>query len=79
MREAASFRVPLIPHIMGGFLLLTVDRAVIGSVLRLDAAGYYMVAAQIAGILGIALDSINKAYVPWFFEKLKEMKKLKGC
>lgn len=71
IKEAASFGVPLIPHIMGGFLLMTVDRAVIGSVLGLDAAGYYMVAAQIAGILGIALDSVNKAYVPWLFEKLK--------
>lgn len=78
MKEAASFGVPLIPHIMGGFLLMTVDRAVIGSVLSLDAAGYYMVAAQIAGILGIALDSVNKAYVPWLFEKLKEMKKQKS-
>lgn len=71
MKEAASFGVPLIPHIVGAFLLLTVDRAVISAVIGLDEAGYYMVAAQIAGILSIALDSVNKAFVPWLYEKLK--------
>jgi O-antigen/teichoic acid export membrane protein len=71
MREALKFGVPLIPHILGAFLLLTVDRAVIGSQLGLDAAGYYMVAAQMAMVMGLALDSVNKAYVPWLFERLK--------
>ena len=71
MKEAASFGVPLIPHILGAFLLLTIDRAVIGAVLGLESAGYYMVAAQIAGILNMVLDSVNKAYVPWLYERLK--------
>ena len=72
MKEAASFGVPLIPHILGAFLLLTIDRAVIGAVLGLESAGFYMVAAQIAGILNIVLDSFNKAYVPWLYERLKQ-------
>jgi O-antigen/teichoic acid export membrane protein len=71
MREAAKFGVPLIPHIIGAFLLLTVDRAVIGARLGLEAAGYYMVAAQLALAMNLILDSINKAYVPWLFERLK--------
>ncbi|HVK99017.1 MAG TPA: oligosaccharide flippase family protein, partial [Dongiaceae bacterium] len=71
MKEAASFGVPLIPHIIGAFLLLTVDRAVISSVLGLEAAGYYLVAAQLAMVLGLVLDSVNKAYVPWLYERLK--------
>jgi len=71
MREAARFGVPLIPHIVGAFLLLTIDRAVIGARLGLDAAGYYMVAAQLALAMNLILDSINKAYVPWLFERLK--------
>ncbi len=71
MKEALRFGVPLIPHILGAFLLITVDRAVIGSQLGLDAAGYYMVAAQMAMAMGLALDSVNKAFVPWLFERLK--------
>lgn len=71
MREAAAFGVPLIPHVVGAFLLLTIDRAIVSSELGLDAAGYYMVAAQLAMVLGLFLDSVNKAYVPWLFERLK--------
>ncbi|MBQ0764457.1 lipopolysaccharide biosynthesis protein [Marinobacter psychrophilus] len=71
MKEALSFGVPLIPHIVGAFLLLTIDRAVISTQLGLDAAGYYMVAAQMAMVMGLMLDSINKAYVPWLYERLK--------
>ncbi|MDP3517069.1 MAG: oligosaccharide flippase family protein [Pseudohongiella sp.] len=71
IREAASFGIPLIPHILGSFLLLTFDRAIIGSVLGLDAAGYYVVAVQIAGIMTVMVDSVNRAYVPWLFERLK--------
>jgi len=71
MKEAAAFGVPLIPHVVGAFLLLTIDRAIVSSELGLEAAGYYMVAAQLAMVLGLFLDSINKAYVPWLFENIK--------
>jgi O-antigen/teichoic acid export membrane protein len=71
MKEAVKFGVPLIPHIIGAFLLITVDRAVISSQLGLDAAGYYMVAVQLAMVLGLILESVNKAYTPWLYEKLK--------
>ena len=71
MKEAISFGVPLIPHVIGGFLLLTVDRAIISSQLGLDAAGYYMVAAQMAMVMGLIVEGINKAYTPWLYEGLK--------
>jgi len=72
VREALHFGVPLMPHVIGAFFLLTIDRAVIGSQLGLDAAGYYMVAVQFAMVLGLLLDSVNRAYVPWLYEKLKK-------
>lgn len=71
MKEAVRFGVPLIPHIIGAFLLITVDRAVISSQLGLDAAGYYMVAVQLAMVMGLVLESVNKAYTPWLYERLK--------
>ncbi len=72
MKEAFNFGVPLIPHVLGAFLLLTVDRAIISSQLGLDAAGHYMVAAQMAMVMGLVLDGINKAYSPWLYERLKK-------
>lgn len=71
MEEALRFGVPLVPHIAGGFLLLTIDRAAISMKLGLESAGYYMVAAQLGMVIGLVLDSVNKAYVPWLYEKLK--------
>lgn len=71
MEEALRFGVPLIPHIVGAFLLITIDRAVISSQLGLDAAGYYMVAVQLAMVMSLVLDSVNKAYTPWLYEILK--------
>lgn len=71
MREALKFGVPLIPHILGAFLLLTADRAIISSKLGLSEAGVYMVAAQLAMAMSIMLEAVNKAFSPWLFERLK--------
>ena len=71
IREALKFGVPLIPHVGGMFLLTTVDRFVINSELGLSQAGIYMVAVQFGMAVSLVFDSINKAYVPWLFERLK--------
>jgi O-antigen/teichoic acid export membrane protein len=71
IREALQFGVPLIPHVGGMFLLTTVDRFVINSELGLAEAGIYMVAVQFGMALSLVFDAINKAYVPWLFERLK--------
>lgn len=69
---ALSFGVPLIPHVLGGFLLLSVDRLVINKELGLEMTGIYMVAINLGGALNIIFNSINKAYSPWLFAQLKE-------
>lgn len=70
-KEALKFGVPLIPHVGGMFLLTTVDRFVINSELGLAEAGIYMVAVQFGMALSLVFDAVNKAYVPWLFERLK--------
>lgn len=72
IEEALKFGIPLIPHIAGGFLLTTVDRFVINREIGLAEAGIYMVAIQLTAAISIVFNAINKAYVPWLFEKLKE-------
>jgi O-antigen/teichoic acid export membrane protein len=72
IKGALSFGVPLIPHVLGGFLLLSVDRLVINKELGLDMTGIYMVAVSLGSALNIIFNSINKAYSPWLFGQLKE-------
>ncbi|OBS99067.1 polysaccharide biosynthesis protein [Vibrio cyclitrophicus] len=71
IKEALTFGVPLVPHVFGAFLLTAADRFVINDKLGLADAGIYMVGVQVSMALTIVFNSINKAYVPWLFEKLK--------
>ncbi len=71
LAEALRFGIPLMPHLAGGFLLNSVDRFVINDEMGLAEAGVYMVAVQITMAIAVVFDAINKAYVPWLFEKLK--------
>lgn len=71
IKEALLFGVPLIPHHVGFFLISAVDRFVINQKLGLSDAGIYMVAVQLSSAMAIVFDAINKAYVPWLFERLK--------
>lgn len=71
IRELLTYGVPLIPHVAGGFLLSSVDRLVLNSRLSLSEVGVYAVAMQLTLSLNLVFDAINKAYVPWLFNKLK--------
>lgn len=75
IRDALKFGVPLIPHVGGAFLLASIDRFVINSELGLAQTGIYMVAVQFAAALALIFDAVNKAYVPWLFERLKRDEK----
>lgn len=70
-REALRFGIPLLPHVLGLFLLGTVDRIMINDRLGLAEAGIYMVAVQLTLVMPIVFASINNAYVPWLYERLK--------
>ncbi len=71
IKEALSFGVPLLPHTFGLFLIAMTGRFVINNYLGLSEAGIYMVAVQLSTSMSIVFDAINKAYVPWLFERLK--------
>jgi O-antigen/teichoic acid export membrane protein len=71
IKEILYFGIPLIPHVAGIFLLGSFDRFVVTSKLGLAEAGIYVVAVQLASVIGIILDAISKAYVPWLYERLK--------
>ena len=72
IKEALAFGVPLIPHIVGAFLLISIDRFFINKELGLEKTGIFMIAVQFSLVLSVFFDSINKAYVPWLFERLKK-------
>lgn len=71
-KEALAFGLPLMPHMLGGFLLFSADRFVINANLGLSDAGVYAVASQLIGIMSMVFGAVNNAYVPWLFQRLKD-------
>jgi O-antigen/teichoic acid export membrane protein len=71
-KEALLYGLPLIPHVIGLFLISTMDRYFIGSNFNSELLGLYSVAVQISLSLNIIFMSLNQAYIPWLFKTLKE-------
>jgi O-antigen/teichoic acid export membrane protein len=72
VKDALRFGVPLIPHALGGMLILQTDRIFITSMVSVADAGIYTVGFQIAFIVELLASSFNRAYVPWLYRKLHE-------
>ena len=72
VREVWAFGAPLIPHIAGAFVLTSIDRLVVKQELGLADAGIYMVAVQLASVLSLIFDAVNRAYTPLLYEILKK-------
>ena len=70
--NALKFGVPLIPHVIGGLLIVAADRFVIVRLLDVAQAGIYMVAFQVGQALGLITESFNKAYAPWLMKNLSK-------
>jgi O-antigen/teichoic acid export membrane protein len=72
IKDALFFGVPLIPHALGGWIMTSIDRIFINSMVGVDATGIYTVGYQVGMIIGLLALSFNLAWSPFLFEKLKE-------
>ncbi|NBI13095.1 oligosaccharide flippase family protein [[Haemophilus] felis] len=70
----SAFGVPLIFHNVSLFLRGQLDRIFIFHQFNQAELGLYAMGAQIAAILMIVLQAINKALVPYLFEGLKQQR-----
>lgn len=70
--DALKFGVPLIPHVIGGLVMVVADRFIIANMLDVQAVGIYTLALQIGMIMGLIADAFIKVYGPWLYAKLKE-------
>lgn len=64
------FGLPIIPHSISSVIISMSDRMVLAHLEGAAALGIYAVAAQVAMIMAMAVDSLNKAYVPWLYSRL---------
>ena len=70
LRWLLLFGLPIIPHSISSVIISMSDRMVLAHLGSTAALGIYAVAAQVALIMAMAVDSLNKAYVPWLYARL---------
>ena len=74
IKDALLFGIPLIPHALGGWMMTSIDRVFISSMVDVASTGIYTVGYQMGMIIGLIATSFNQAWSPFLFEKLKENK-----
>lgn len=69
---ALKFGVPLVPHVIGGLVMVVADRFIIANMLDIQSVGIYTLALQIGMVVGLLADAFIKVYGPWLYARLKE-------
>lgn len=64
--------IPLIPHLLSMTLLGSSDRIMITKMAGAEYTAIYSIAHILASIVVILIDSMNKAWAPWFLDSMKE-------
>ncbi len=73
-KYALSLTIPLVPHYLSQTLLSQMDRIMISDMISTDKAGIYSVAYSSAMLLQIVGKSIQSAFTPWIYKKIKNEK-----
>lgn len=68
--EQLRYGLPLIPHVLAGVFLGTVDRWMVSTQLGAEALGIYGAGAQLGMVMTILADAFVKAYNPWLYAQL---------
>ena len=70
-RNALQFGVPLIPHTLGFWAIVMIDRLFVSVMLGPADVGRYTAAYQIGMGISLLQNSFNQAWTPWLYERLK--------
>ncbi len=71
LRYALLFSIPLIPHTLSGVILSQFDRVMINQFLGSHEVGLYSLAFNVGLLVAVFVGALNNAWVPIFFESLK--------
>lgn len=72
IRYALAIAIPLIPHILAGTILGSSDKVMITKICGDKETAFYSLIYTMAMMVTMLASSINKAWVPWFFERLSK-------
>ena len=73
-KYALNFNFPLVPYYLSQIIFNTSDRIMINNLCGSQKAGIYGVVYNLATALVFVLNSINNAYTPWIYQRIKDDK-----
>ena len=72
VRESLRFGAGLLPHDLGNQAIRLADRLFLVTMVGLAGAGQYAVAAQVTGVVMVAMAAFNRAWAPYLFPRLQD-------
>ena len=70
IKSILNISVPLIPHVVGGVIIVMSDRLFIEHMIGLEEVGIYSVGYTFGMILMLFTDAFIKSWSPWFYKTL---------
>ncbi len=70
LKTAFAFSLPLLPHLLGNWLLNISDRIVLENWVSKSDLGLYTLAYNIGSVMNLLSTSLNEAWVPIFYQEL---------
>ena len=71
IRVSMVYGVPLIPHLIAQWVKTSLDRLILENYATLDEVGIYTLGYKLGFVMQVLVSSTNQAYVPYFFEMMK--------
>jgi len=78
LRDLMSFGVPLIPHVLGGWVMTMSARLYLNNMASVADTGLFSLAFNLTAPLNMVIGALNRTYQPWLFEKLSKPDELEA-
>jgi len=72
LSESFKYSIPLLPHSLAAWSSGMVDKLLLNGLANQRETGLYSAGLQFGGIVALVEGAVNKAFVPWFFQKESE-------
>ncbi|HZJ77395.1 MAG TPA: oligosaccharide flippase family protein [Clostridia bacterium] len=72
LKSALKYSVPLMPHDLSAYTAPLISKIILNKSFALSSVGLYGLATQLSSVTDMVQMSVNMAFAPWFYEKLKQ-------
>jgi O-antigen/teichoic acid export membrane protein len=70
LHEIFSFGIPLIPHVLGGWVMTMSARLYLNNMASVADTGLFSLAFNLTSPVNMVIGALSRTYRPWLFEKL---------